>query len=65
MPLYEYHCQDCCNDFEARRPMAEADQAECPNCEGTRVKRKLGRVSVRGSAKASASSTPTPVFSGG
>ena len=31
MPLYEYICRDCDTIFEARRPMADADEpVACP-----------------------------------
>lgn len=42
MPLYEFHCQDCNNDFEKRRSMREADAPlKCPECESEDVTRKL------------------------
>ena len=42
MPLYEYHCDDCNESFELRRPMSASDEAtECPNCDGQNVKRQI------------------------
>lgn len=42
MPLYEFHCQDCNNEFETRRSIQEADAPlECPECESRDVIRKM------------------------
>lgn len=42
MPIYEYVCLDCRNEFETIRPMKDADQpTECEKCGGRHVKRKL------------------------
>lgn len=32
MFLYEYHCQNCNLKFEARKPIDERHNAECPQC---------------------------------
>ena len=40
MPIYDYHCQACEDDFCEQRPMSEYDQTSpCPKCqqEATRV----------------------------
>ncbi len=35
MPIYEYRCQSCGNEFELMRPFAEAGElAICPQCGG-------------------------------
>lgn len=41
MPLYEYHCDLCGEDFEAFRTPAARRRAACPNC--GRQARKLVR----------------------
>ena len=42
MPLYEYHCDNCDETFELRRPMhASDDAAECPRCANQNVKRQI------------------------
>jgi putative FmdB family regulatory protein len=46
MPLYEYHCPDCQQDFEQRVPMAEADQTPCPHCGGQHTQRRLPRIAL-------------------
>jgi putative FmdB family regulatory protein len=50
---YEYRCLECDERFEARRPMASADQATCPSGHD-RVKRLLSSfASTRGGVAAS------------
>jgi putative FmdB family regulatory protein len=61
MPVYEYVCRDCDTVFEARRPMAAADElVACP--EGhERVSRRLSVFATTGRAGPSAGeSTATP-----
>jgi putative FmdB family regulatory protein len=42
MPIYEYICQDCKHEFEAIRPMSQADVATaCIKCGGENIKRKI------------------------
>ncbi len=41
MPTYEYQCQDCGHQFEARQSMKDPHLTECPSCKG-KVKRKIG-----------------------
>jgi putative FmdB family regulatory protein len=42
MPIYEYICQDCRHEFEALRPMSQADLAvACAKCGGENIKRKI------------------------
>lgn len=34
MPIYEYACASCGNQFEMMRPMSQSgDPASCPNCD--------------------------------
>jgi putative FmdB family regulatory protein len=36
MPLYDYHCVECDELFEAIRPVARRDEpASCPVCDNT------------------------------
>ena len=33
MPIYEYHCKACDNEFEQMKPISQAGKpAECPRC---------------------------------
>ena len=41
MPTYDYQCQDCGHQFEARQSMKDPHLTECPECKGN-VKRKIG-----------------------
>ena len=53
MPVYEYVCRDCDTVFEARRPMAAADEPlACPEGHG-RVSRRLSVFATTGRAGAS------------
>ncbi|MBM3135862.1 MAG: zinc ribbon domain-containing protein [Chloroflexi bacterium] len=52
MPIYEYRCQACGEEFEKLvRSSAEADQVECPRCHQVRVKRRLSLFGLGGSAR--------------
>ena len=42
MPIYEYHCTDCKDDFEVLvKPAAAGDRVSCPTCEGEQVSKKF------------------------
>ena len=41
MPTYDYECQTCGHQFEARQSMKDPHLTECPKCKG-KVKRKIG-----------------------
>jgi putative FmdB family regulatory protein len=42
MPSYEYECRKCGHAFETMRKVDERDRPlPCPQCESTRVERKL------------------------
>jgi len=42
MPIYEYVCLNCKHEFEAIRPMNQADQPiACEHCGKEEIKRKL------------------------
>jgi putative FmdB family regulatory protein len=49
VPLYEYRCADCGQQFEALVPAGRADAEHCPDC-GTEASRLLSLVAapVRG-----------------
>ena len=34
MPVYEYQCQSCGNQFELRQKFSDAPASECPTCKG-------------------------------
>jgi putative FmdB family regulatory protein len=35
MPIYEYRCTSCHDDFEVNQKMSDAPLAECPKCHGS------------------------------
>jgi putative FmdB family regulatory protein len=42
MPLYEYQCNDCGDEFEKMVRFSEADQAQpCPTCQSRNTKKKI------------------------
>lgn len=42
MPLYEYHCNECGEEFEKIVSFAEADKMPpCPHCEGIDISKKI------------------------
>ena len=34
MPLYEYKCVQCGNEFEAQNKIADRETSQCPECGG-------------------------------
>jgi len=45
MPLYEYRCKECGEEFEKQLRLSEADQLPiCPCCKSKRTQKKLSRV---------------------
>lgn len=34
MPIYEYHCDRCNDDFEVTQKISDAPLTECPRCQG-------------------------------
>jgi len=50
MPLYEYKCQDCSNEFEKTVLFAESDAMQaCPQCGSRKTNKKISSASVIGS----------------
>lgn len=64
MPIYEYICLNCKHEFEAIRPISQADAPQtCQKCGAENIKRKLslffaesGGKAVAGMAEPSCSS---------
>ncbi len=51
MPLYEYRCSDCGEEFEKRVSFSEAEQAPSgPACQSRNTKKKLSLFASRGSS---------------
>lgn len=42
MPLYEYHCNECGEEFEKMVRFSEADRSPlCPQCQSSDTKKKI------------------------
>ena len=41
MPIYEYSCLDCDNEFERIQSFSDKSLPVCPHCHGHRVQRRL------------------------
>ncbi len=48
MPIYEYRCADCERSFETFVRPGHDDDAECPSCHGSKLKRELSVFAARG-----------------
>ena len=53
MPIYEFKCNDCGNQFDIIESVQEHDQhkEKCPKCKSINIERVLGGVSVQTSKK--------------
>jgi putative FmdB family regulatory protein len=50
MPIYEYQCRDCGDEFEKMIRLSEADQKQiCPTCRSQNTKKKISFFSSLGS----------------
>jgi putative FmdB family regulatory protein len=51
MPLYEYQCNDCGEEFEKMVPFSQANQSpECPSCQGQDTRKKISTIALRGNS---------------
>ena len=44
MPIYEYRCKACGNDFEKLVHLSSKDPIRCPKCESEDVSKKISMV---------------------
>jgi putative FmdB family regulatory protein len=67
MPLYEYQCHDCGDEFEKMVRFSEADQAQaCPACQSRNTKKKISVfAALGGSSRQSAASSGSSCGSSG
>jgi putative FmdB family regulatory protein len=66
MPLYEYVCPDCGQEFEKRMSFSQASETPaCPNCNGTNTRKKISLFSSSGSSGSSLGSSSCGSGSGG
>lgn len=58
MPIYEYQCSDCGEEFEKLVRLSEADaKPECPNCESHKTQKRLSTFASHGFAKVAGGSS--------
>jgi len=66
MPIYEYHCTDCGQDFEKllRFSDSNANSPECPGCQSENTRKRLSTIAVFNSGKTRTSSASSCGSSG-
>ena len=64
MPLYEYHCPTCGNNFEKLQSMS-ATGADCPNCEQPARRAISVFSSITRGESSDAGFSPLPPMGGG
>jgi putative FmdB family regulatory protein len=63
MPIYEYRCNDCAEDFEALvRSMSSNGDVHCPSCGSSQVKKAI---SLFGAATGGSRGTGSPALASG
>jgi putative FmdB family regulatory protein len=56
MPIYEYHCDECDENFELFvRTAGQRNEPECPKCGSTRVRKAISLFGVGGSSSSTGS----------
>ncbi len=65
MPIYEYKCEDCGNEFEKLVSMSAETNPQCPKCKSEHVKKKMSMVAsgLSGCSSCSATSCSSGGFS--
>ncbi|MBE7543489.1 MAG: zinc ribbon domain-containing protein [Bryobacteraceae bacterium] len=54
MPMYEYRCTQCGENYEQLRRMSEADAGlVCPHCGSEQVERQISACSIGGCGRGS------------
>ena len=46
MPIYEFVCQNCGNEFELIRSFSDNSMPTCPHCANEQVDRQVGRPAI-------------------
>lgn len=44
MPIYEYRCCDCENEFELVSTYHDRDHVKCPKCHSSNIKRLISKL---------------------
>lgn len=56
MPIFEFQCQDCQQDFE-KIVSSATTEVKCPNCQSERVIKKISAFSFKSGSKFVSSAT--------
>ena len=56
MPIYEYQCRDCGEEFERLVPLSAQTPPDCPKCKRKNVRKKISRIASGKSGCGSCSS---------
>ncbi len=46
MPIYDYRCASCKNEFEALTRSSDSNGLRCPSCGGAKLSRLISRFAV-------------------
>ena len=65
MPIYEFHCKTCDNQFETLRGMRDQSPAVCPACHGTETMRRLSLIAAPSKASGGGDACETSAAWGG
>lgn len=66
MPLYEFQCADCQDDFEELvRSAAAVDEVRCPQCGSAQVRRKISVFASKSSGGANLAAAAASCSPGG
>ncbi len=60
MPIFEYHCNQCKNEFEKLVFSGEEQSITCPNCNTEDVGKKMSVSSFMGSSSMGKCATSSP-----
>ena len=63
MPIFEYRCLDCENQFE-KIVLRSSEEAECPSCHSSHAEKLLSAFAVGGSSASSPSNETGPCHCG-
>ena len=55
MPIYEYHCSRCGEDFE-ELVLSQSSSINCPKCHGSEIKKMMSAAALKSGEKLSSSS---------
>jgi len=60
MPIYEYKCTKCDNDFEKLVFAGDEESIACPDCKSLDVQKKMSASNFMGSSSIGGNCTPNP-----